>query len=72
MNFCLSFSPSKYLDRQTNFKLSHGNTINNSMIMNTRPFQQQIYIYINIGAIVKKYREIKELLVQKSKNKKKI
>ena len=41
--------------------------------MKRRPFQQQqlmyIHIYINIGAFVKKYRDMKELLVQKSKKK---
>ena len=41
--------------------------------MKRRPFQQQqliyIYIYINIGAFVKRYCEMKELLVQKTKKK---
>ena len=42
-------------DRQTNFKLSHGNTItinNTSMTMKTRPFQQQQKM--EIGAHIQK------------------
>ena len=33
--------PNKCSDRQTNFKLSHGNTFNDSIPMEMRPFQQQ-------------------------------
>ena len=39
--------------------------------MKRRPFQQEqlIYIYIYIGEFVKRHREIKKLLEQKSKKK---
>ena len=47
--FLLEFSPNKWSDRQTNFKRLHGNTINNSIIIKTKPFQKQQQQQQNYG-----------------------
>ena len=56
INFYLILSPNKCTDRQTNFKLSHGNTVNNSIFIKMRPFQQQQQIYGNWSTRVKQQR----------------
>ena len=50
INFYFISTPNKRSDSQTNFELSHGNTINNSIIIKMRPFEQQNNFYGNRSA----------------------
>ena len=70
INYCVIYSLTKYLDRQTNFELSHDNKTDNGTYMKKRCFKQQQKIYKLISKhSFKSYREIKEFFNKNPKKK---